>query len=60
MSITEEIFNTYFGILSKEESVPNRIVEQLKKLTSENIYITEEQVSSIVSKGCADDSSIQD
>ena len=60
MSVIEEIFNTYFGTLSKEKSVPNNIVEELQKLTSENIYITEEQVSSIVSKGCADDSINQD
>lgn len=60
MSVTEEIFNTYFDTLSKEESVPNKIVEELKKLTSENICITEEQVTSIVSKGCVDDSTNQD
>ncbi len=60
MSVIEEIFNTYFGTLSKEKSVPSNIVEELQKLTSENIYITEEQISSIVSKGCADDSINQD
>ncbi len=52
MSISDEIFDSFFTKISEDDDVPNGLAETLKNLTQETTDITEEQVINLISKGC--------
>ena len=54
MGIQEEIFEGFFDKLEEDEEIPQKIIEELKKLRENGEIMSQEKIFDLIKKGCED------
>lgn len=54
MGIQEEIFEDFFKKLQEDKKFPDSIIEELKKLWKSGESISQEKISEIIKRECAE------